>query len=187
MLLGWQTPKNRANTGDFQGKDVNGKCCTLGSGRLGRYESPPAAPVPERWFEPTVILTCVRWYLRFSLSLRDVRELIGGTQAVRGPHLYLATGTQAYGPEVYRRQRWRAGGGSVVRQRISRFYVWIPGQFPSALGCCIRHGSSATDGRLHSREPCKHRGSVKEDTPWPCWPPKGMKMHASAGTMESMI
>ena len=30
----------------------------------------------KRWFEPTVIVTCVRWYLRFSLSLRDVRELI---------------------------------------------------------------------------------------------------------------
>jgi hypothetical protein len=30
----------------------------------------------KRWFEPTVIVTCVKWYLRFSLSLRDLKELI---------------------------------------------------------------------------------------------------------------
>jgi hypothetical protein len=30
----------------------------------------------KRWFEPTVIVTCVRFYLRFALSLRDVKELI---------------------------------------------------------------------------------------------------------------
>jgi transposase-like protein len=30
----------------------------------------------NRQFEPTVIVTCVRWYLRFSLSLRDVDELM---------------------------------------------------------------------------------------------------------------
>jgi hypothetical protein len=30
----------------------------------------------KRKFEPTVIVTCVRWYLRFSLSLRDLEELM---------------------------------------------------------------------------------------------------------------
>ena len=30
----------------------------------------------KRKFEPTVIVTCVRWYLRLCLSLRDVEELI---------------------------------------------------------------------------------------------------------------
>ena len=30
----------------------------------------------KRWFEPTVIVTCVRFYLRFSLSLRDVKEFM---------------------------------------------------------------------------------------------------------------
>ena len=30
----------------------------------------------KRQFEPAVIVTCVRWYLRFSLSLRDVEELM---------------------------------------------------------------------------------------------------------------
>ena len=29
----------------------------------------------KRKFEPIVITTCVRWYCRFSLSLRDLEEL----------------------------------------------------------------------------------------------------------------
>src|SRR5262249_26984388 len=56
----------------------------------------------KRWFEPSVIVTCVRWYLRFSLSLRDVKELM----AERGLSVHRTSvwrWTQAYGPEVYRR------------------------------------------------------------------------------------
>ena len=30
----------------------------------------------KRKFEPEVIVTCVRWYLRFCLSLRDLEELM---------------------------------------------------------------------------------------------------------------
>jgi len=40
------------------------------------YDFLPATSVHKRWFEPTIIVTCVRWYLRFSLSLRDVSALI---------------------------------------------------------------------------------------------------------------
>ena len=30
----------------------------------------------KRQFEPVIIVTCVRWYCRFSLSLRDLKELM---------------------------------------------------------------------------------------------------------------
>src|SRR6516162_1846522 len=56
----------------------------------------------KRWFEPTVIVTCVRWYLRFSLSLRDVRELIG-ERGLCVAHTSIWRWAQGYGPEVYRR------------------------------------------------------------------------------------
>src|SRR5258708_31785424 len=40
-----------------------------------------------RQFEPEVILLAVGWYLRFSLSYRDVEELLaGGGGAPRPPH-----------------------------------------------------------------------------------------------------
>jgi transposase-like protein len=51
----------------------------------------------KRWFEPTIIVTCASWYLRFSLSLRNVRELI----AERGfsvDHPSIWRWMQTYGP-----------------------------------------------------------------------------------------
>jgi hypothetical protein len=33
-------------------------------------------PFWKRKFEPHVIVTCVRWYYRFALSLRDLEELM---------------------------------------------------------------------------------------------------------------
>jgi transposase, IS6 family len=56
----------------------------------------------KRWFEPTVIVTCVRWYLRFSLSLRDVEELIA-ERGLSVAHTSIWRWTQTYGPEVLRR------------------------------------------------------------------------------------
>ena len=56
----------------------------------------------KRKFEPQVILSCVRWYLRFCLSLRDVEELT----AERGlciDHTTIWRWVQTYGPEVHRR------------------------------------------------------------------------------------
>jgi IS6 family transposase len=58
----------------------------------------------KRQFAAEIIVTCVRWYLRFSLSLRDVEELM----AERGlgvDHTTIWRGTQTYGPEVQRRLR----------------------------------------------------------------------------------
>ena len=56
----------------------------------------------KRWFEPTVIVTCVRWYLRFSLSLRDVQELMA-ERGLSVDHTSIWRWTQAYGPELYRK------------------------------------------------------------------------------------
>jgi transposase-like protein len=35
-------------------------------------------PTPFKWrhFEPEIILLCVRWYLRYSLSYRDLEEIM---------------------------------------------------------------------------------------------------------------
>ena len=39
----------------------------------------------KRQFTAEIIVTCVRWYLRFSLSLRDVEELMV-ERLIRRPH-----------------------------------------------------------------------------------------------------
>jgi hypothetical protein len=48
-----------------------------------------------RQFEPEVILLAVGWYLRFSLSYRDVEELLAPhSRAVRGDELNCRSSTQ---------------------------------------------------------------------------------------------
>ena len=56
----------------------------------------------NRQFEPIVIVTCVRWYLRLSLSLRDLEELMA-ERGLSVDHTTIWRWTQTYGPEVHRR------------------------------------------------------------------------------------
>src|SRR6516225_5994789 len=56
----------------------------------------------KRKFEPIVITTCVRWYCRFSLSLRDLEELMA-ERGLKVDHTTIWRWAQTYGPEVYRR------------------------------------------------------------------------------------
>jgi transposase, IS6 family len=59
-----------------------------------------------RQFEPEVILLAVGWYLRFSLSYRDVEELL----AERGllvDHVTVWRWVQRYAPELERQLRRR--------------------------------------------------------------------------------
>src|SRR5215471_1857699 len=69
----------------------------------------------KRQFEPVIIVTCVRWYCRFSLSLRDLKELmaerLGG-----GPHHHLALGA-ALRAGVHRRLRGN------VKQKSSTWHM----------------------------------------------------------------
>src|ERR1700746_4194800 len=85
-----------------------------------------------RQFEPEVILLAVGWYLRFSLSYREVEELL----AERGlwvDHVTVWRWVQRYAPELERRLRrhlkptndsWRAaarnGPGKSKRGEFTR-------------------------------------------------------------------
>jgi transposase-like protein len=48
-----------------------------------------------------IIVTCVRWYLRFPLSARDVEELIA-ERGLSVDHTTIWRWAQKYGPELYR-------------------------------------------------------------------------------------
>ena len=70
----------------------------------------------KRQFEPTFIVTCVRGYRRFCLSLPDLEELM----AERGLALDRTTiwrWVQRYGPEVHRRLRGN------VKQKSSTWHM----------------------------------------------------------------
>src|SRR5580698_7849658 len=59
-----------------------------------------------RQFEPEVILLAVGWYLRFSLSYRDVEELLA-ERGLRADHVTVWRWVQRYAPEMERRLRSR--------------------------------------------------------------------------------
>jgi transposase-like protein len=56
----------------------------------------------KRQFEPAVIVACVRWHLRFSLSLRDVEELMA-ERNLAVDHTTVRRWVQAYAPEIRKR------------------------------------------------------------------------------------
>jgi IS6 family transposase len=55
-----------------------------------------------RQFEPEVILLAVGWYLRFSLSYRDVEELLAERGCARRSRQGVAMGPKRYAPELQR-------------------------------------------------------------------------------------
>src|SRR2546430_123486 len=77
--------------------------------------------------EPIVIVTCVSWYLRFSLSLRDREELMA-ERGLTVDHTTIWPWCQTYGPEVLRRLQ-----GEVKRKRsiwhMDETFVRIAGRW----------------------------------------------------------
>jgi transposase-like protein len=78
-------------------------------------------------FDREVIIVCVRWYLRFKLSLRDLVEMM----AERGlplAHTTIMRWVQRYAPEFVK--RWSQFGRPVGRSwRVDETYVKIRGEW----------------------------------------------------------
>ena len=75
-----------------------------------------------RQFEPEVILLAVGWYLRFSLSYRDVEELLA-ERGLSVDHVTVWRWVQRYAPEIQRRNRrsrWTIGTELPRRANRSR-------------------------------------------------------------------
>jgi IS6 family transposase len=63
----------------------------------------------KRKFQPQAIVTCVRWYLRFCLSLRDLEELMA-ERGLAVDHTSIWRWVQTYGPELNGRLQARLNG-----------------------------------------------------------------------------
>ena len=101
-----------------------------------------------RHFDREIIVLCVRWYLRFKLSFRDLMEKM----AVRGlslAHTTIMRWVLHYAPEFER--RWnrfaRPAGPS---WRVDETYVKIRGEWVYLYGAVDRAGNTV-DFRLSTR------------------------------------
>src|ERR1700720_3937467 len=88
-----------------------------------------------RQFEPEVILLAVGWYLRFSLSYRDVEELLA-ERGLRADHVTVWRWVQRYGPEMEQRLRRRLKPTN-DSWRVDETYIRVKGKwlFLFRAGC----------------------------------------------------
>src|ERR1700758_4697240 len=80
-----------------------------------------------RQFEPEVILLAVGWYLRFSLSYRDVEELLA-ERGLHADHVTVWRWVQRYAPEMERRLRSRLSP-TKDSWRVDETYIRVKGRW----------------------------------------------------------
>ena len=80
-----------------------------------------------RQTEPQLILCAVRWYLRYSLSLRDVEELFT-ERGLEADHTTIWRWVQRYGPELEQRLR-RHLKPTNKSWRVDETYVRVKGRW----------------------------------------------------------
>jgi transposase, IS6 family len=80
-----------------------------------------------RQFEPEMILLAVGWYLRFSLSYRDVEELLA-ERGLRADHVTVWRWVQRYAPELERRLRSRLKP-TTHSWRVDETYIRVKGKW----------------------------------------------------------
>ena len=74
-----------------------------------------------RHFDREVIILCVRWYLRFKLSLRDLVEMMA-ERGLSMAHTTIMRWVQRYAPEF--EKRWRRFARTVGQSwRVDETYV----------------------------------------------------------------
>src|SRR5258707_4303301 len=80
-----------------------------------------------RHFDREVIILCVRWYLRFKLSLRDLVEIMA-ERGLSMAHTTIMRWVRRYAPEF--EKRWRRFAQAVGRSwRVDETYVKIRGEW----------------------------------------------------------
>src|SRR6201997_946448 len=94
----------------------------------------------KRQFEPVIIVTCVRWYCRFSLSLRDLKELMA-ERGLAGDHTTIWRWIQRYGPQVYQRLRGQVKLKSST-WHMDETFVRIAGRWLYLFRAVDSHGQS---------------------------------------------
>ena len=85
-------------------------CCKESCGRIGfattsyRREDFMENPLKWRHYESEIILLCVRWYLRYTLSYRDLEEMMS-ERGLSIVHTTIYRWVQAYPLEIDNRCR----------------------------------------------------------------------------------
>jgi transposase-like protein len=97
-----------------------------------------------RHFDREVIILCVRWYLRFKLSLRDLVEMMA-ERGLSMAHTTIMRWVRRYAPEF--EKRWRRFARAVGQSwRVDETYVKIRGEWCYCIVPLIGRAGRSTSG-----------------------------------------
>jgi|SRR5215467_15934908 transposase-like protein len=117
-----------------------------------------------RHFEPELIVCAVRWYLRFSLSYRDVEELLI-ERGLRADHTTVWRWVQRYAPEMNKRCRrelkptngsWRVDETYICQGGIWRYLYRAVDSTGATIDFWFFRGETRLLPSNSSRKPCGH-------------------------------
>jgi len=101
-----------------------------------------------RHFDREVIILCVRWYLRYKLSLRDLVEMMA-ERGLQLAHRMILRWVRRYAPEFIK--RWnRFGRGSGRSWRVDETYIKVRGRWVYLYRAVDKAGNTV-DFRLSDR------------------------------------
>jgi hypothetical protein len=120
-----------------------------------------------RHFDREVVILCVRWYLRFKLSLRDLVEMMA-ERGLSMAHTTIMRWVQRYAPEF--EKRWRRFARAVGRSwRVDETaLVQIAGTSRQSLLRCAMFRPEAPRSRLQVQLGLERRDVAVRTVPCGC-------------------
>jgi transposase-like protein len=105
-----------------------------------RYSSDSASSFKDRHFDSSIITLCVRWYITYKLSYRDLRDMMA-ERGIDLAHTTTLRWVQFYVPEFDR--KWndfaRPAGDS---WRVDETYIRVRGQWKYLYRAVDKHGNT---------------------------------------------
>ena len=77
-----------------------------------------------RHFEGEIVLWAVRWYCRYGVSYRDLKQMMG-ERGVSVDHSTIYRWVQKYAPEIERRLRWQWRQPRSTSWRVDETYIKV--------------------------------------------------------------
>ncbi len=103
-----------------------------------------------RHFVPEVILQCLRWYLRYPISYRQLAEMVS-ERGIIVDHTTIFRWIQHYAPEFEKRIRWYSRP-SVGSLRVDETYIKVKGKWKYLYRALDKYGRTIDFMLSHKRD-----------------------------------